>query len=187
MKIKHCGEFMNREEEFVRKCAVGFIESVNKEEDYKMVFLVRGDLEMSPGKLFVQSNQATAMCLKNASDGAKQNWYQGCIRCIVLEVEDDKDLVKMNYKLDAIKIPHYLTIDIGATEFGKPTVTCLGIGPAESDLIDGFTGDYPLYKPNEEFLQKEYGLDKNCQDIMKTINKRTSNIPSYYPRGGENG
>lgn len=139
--------------------------------EYKQVILLDESLEMSPGKLAVQINHATAMSMWKARTYAVNEWIKGCIKVIILGVPDTYELVDLDYRLKATGIPHFLVTDLGVTEFGKPKITSLGIGPAKSSEINKFTSKYKLYKPNVKWLEDQYGagiLDSN-QDIMELI------------------
>jgi PTH2 family peptidyl-tRNA hydrolase len=140
--------------------------------DYKQVILIREDLEMSPGKLGVQVNHATAMGMYNAPKSNIDGWVKGCIKVILLGVPDSYELVDLDYQLKGSGLPHFLVTDLGVTEFGEPTITALGIGPAESSEINKFTSKYNLYQPNEKFLVERFGHEiLENQDVMELIKK----------------
>jgi PTH2 family peptidyl-tRNA hydrolase len=42
------------------------------------------------------------------------------------------------------RLPVYLVRDRGLTQVPPDTVTCLGIGPAPTNLVDNLTGDLAL-------------------------------------------
>jgi PTH2 family peptidyl-tRNA hydrolase len=142
------------------------------ETEYKQVILIREDLEMSPGKLAVQTNHATAMSIWKARRDAINEWIKGCIKVIVLGVPDAYELVDLDYQLKGTGLPHFLVTDLGVTEFGKPEITALGIGPAKSSEINKFTGKYKLYQPNIDWLKETYGENVlGEQDIMQLVKK----------------
>jgi PTH2 family peptidyl-tRNA hydrolase len=146
----------------------------NLKTEYKHVILVREDLPMSMGKFGVQIHHASVKSMKRASAEAVKRWNEQCIKTILLAVPDAYELVDLDYQLDERDdIPNFLVIDLGVTEFGEPTITSMGIGPAESDKIDEFTSKYGLYKPNEEFLKENFQIDgEQVQDVMKFIEKK---------------
>lgn len=151
-------------------------EKLNSE--YKIVILIRKDLKMSMGKFAVQISHATAKAMMESNKEIVDKWNEGCIKTIILEVPDAYELVDLDYKLDNSELSHYLVADLGVTEFGEPTITCLGI-LGESELIDNFTSNYKLYEPNKEFLEENYGLEDGTQvqDVMKHIeNKRNEKV-----------
>ena len=83
---------------------------------------------------------------------------------------DAYELVDLDYQLKGSGLPHFLVTDLGVTEFGEPTITALGIGPAKSSEINKFTSKYNLYKPNEKFLVETFGEKvMEEQDVMDMI------------------
>lgn len=63
-------------------------------------------------------------------------------------VDTEEELLEIYQRamLGADHPPCYLVTDSGVTEFGgKPTNTCLAIGPDDSEKIDKITGHLPLY------------------------------------------
>lgn len=78
------------------------------------------------------------------------NWLNGIYTKVVVGVDDEDELMTLVEQLESIKgegtdIPYALITDCGKTEFGGiPTVTCLGIGPADSVVLDRITGHLKL-------------------------------------------
>lgn len=138
--------------------------------EYKHVILIREDLPMSMGKLGVQVHHASVKSMRKANEQVVKKWNEQCIKTILLGVPDDYELVDLYYQLDESNLPFFLAIDLGVTEFGKPTITALGIGPGTSDEIDKYTSQYNLYKPNEDFLKEHFNIDgEQVQDVMKYV------------------
>lgn len=74
-------------------------------------------------------------------------WLNGVFTKVVVSVPDDAALRDLYNRIqtDAPEIPVALITDCGRTEFhGKPTNTCIGIGPYYADEIDRFTADLQL-------------------------------------------
>ena len=74
-------------------------------------------------------------------------WLNGVFTKVVVSVPDDAALRDLYNRIqtDAPEIPVALITDCGRTEFhGKPTNTCIGIGPYYADDIDRFTADLQL-------------------------------------------
>jgi peptidyl-tRNA hydrolase, PTH2 family len=107
----------------------------------KQVILVREDLLMPIGKACVQCAHASVEAvLKSPADLVKA-WKKEGMTKVVLVVKDQKHLM---VKLQAAKNAGLVTAlirDAGKTFFTEPTVTCLGVGPAEDDKIDAFSGN----------------------------------------------
>lgn len=75
------------------------------------------------------------------------DWLNGKFTKIVVSVPGEAELLELKEKIDKSDhyIPSALITDCGLTEFhGQPTVTCLGLGPCESNVLDEFTKDLPL-------------------------------------------
>jgi len=72
-------------------------------------------------------------------------WLEHDFTKIVVGVEDEAELLKIKEKCDEIGVVNALITDNGWTEFhGVPTITCLGIGPTDSLILDQITGDLKL-------------------------------------------
>jgi PTH2 family peptidyl-tRNA hydrolase len=68
-------------------------------------------------------------------------WSNGAFAKIVLSVETEEDLLKVQELALAAGLPCALITDAGRTEFhGVPTNTTVAIGPAPAEEIDKITG-----------------------------------------------
>ena len=82
--------------------------------------------------------------------GVLDSWLNGIFTKVVVGVDSEQELLDLASMLEkqnheGVFIPYALITDCGKTEFGGvPTVTCLGIGPAPSEVIDWFTGGLKL-------------------------------------------
>jgi PTH2 family peptidyl-tRNA hydrolase len=115
--------------------------------EYKLVVVVRDDLEMSVGKLSAQVAHAAVTCALEAK--AKRTkwfseWYREGQRKVVLKVDSVEELRELKEEVSRAKLPYSLVTDAGLTELPPNTTTCLGIGPAPSRDIDAITGSLPL-------------------------------------------
>lgn len=69
-----------------------------------------------------------------------QKWANSGAKKIVLQVESEEDIKKLQNEATLNNIVNYVITDSGLTEFGGiPTVTAIAIGPDESDKIDKIT------------------------------------------------
>ncbi|MEM0373257.1 MAG: peptidyl-tRNA hydrolase Pth2 [Sulfolobales archaeon] len=116
-------------------------------DDIKQVIVIRSDLKISIGKIAVQVAHAAV----SASEKAKKeeyNWWEKWMKSgqkkIVLKVSSEEELVELYNKSLSARLPVVLIYDAGLTELPPNTLTCLGIGPAPSNLIDKVTGHLPL-------------------------------------------
>ena len=63
---------------------------------------------------------------------------------VAVKVKDEKELGEVEEAADQLGLPHALIVDRGLTEVPEGTITCLGIGPAPSAMIDRITGKLKL-------------------------------------------
>lgn len=115
--------------------------------EYKLVIVVRGDLELSRGKLAVQVAHAAVSC-SNAARGNQEKWYRAWFaegqRKVVVQAFDIAHLQELAAKARSLKLSAELIQDAGLTEVAPGTVTCLGVGPGPDHLVDSVTGSLKL-------------------------------------------
>ena len=114
---------------------------------YKQALIFRLDLKIGRGKIAVQCAHAAV----GASEEARykfpdwwKNWLEEGQRKIALKVPGLEEILKLQREASAKRLPVSLVKDMGLTQIPPGTVTCVGIGPAPSRLIDELTGDLPL-------------------------------------------
>ncbi len=115
--------------------------------EYKLVIVVRSDLQMSGGKLAVQVAHAAVTCAVEAKVKKQDwfaRWYREGQRKVVLRVDGLDELRTLDSKAARAGLPRALITDAGLTELPPETTTCLGIGPAPAASIDPVTGSLPL-------------------------------------------
>ncbi len=115
--------------------------------EYKLVVVIRDDLDISGGKLAAQVAHAAVTCALEAK--AKKTkwfstWYREGQRKVVLRAKDLQHLRELGEKARRLGLPCTLITDAGYTELPPNTTTCLGIGPAPENEIDKVTGSLPL-------------------------------------------
>lgn len=137
----------------------------------KQVIVVRGDLDKLlkfKGKLAAQVSHASLGALfKNSTyyrgecgdsllrkcipvlNGDVLQWFDKEFTKVVVKCKDEKELLEIYEKVknsehEVLRTYHSLIKDAGHTVFDQPTLTCLGIGPAPSNIIDEITGKLPL-------------------------------------------
>lgn len=114
---------------------------------YKQVIAVRKDLKMGKGKLAAQVAHAAVACALEAQKKYPEwfnNWLNEGQAKIVIKVQDEEELRKLAKEAEELSIPSSLIVDRGLTQLQPGTVTCLGLGPAPSSLIDKLTINYKL-------------------------------------------
>lgn len=122
--------------------------------EFKMVVLVRKDLNMSVGKIAAQVGHAVYELQHNiftTDDGMKfdeldelsDEWYEEGGRIVVLAVNslDELEHYAQQAEKHGLNIAKYS--DAGVTEVAPNTITVLGIGPALASDIDIVTGGLP--------------------------------------------
>ncbi len=117
--------------------------------EFKLVIVMRTDLSLSCGKLAAQASHA-AVCCAFAARKSHPKWFKKWqaegAKKVVVRVEYLDELMFLEKKAKAQKLPTCLITDAGLTEIPPSTVTCLGIGPGPNPSIDPITGDLPLLK-----------------------------------------
>jgi PTH2 family peptidyl-tRNA hydrolase len=116
-------------------------------QEYKLVIVVRDDLDMSGGKLAAQVAHAAVTCALEAKARKTKwfaSWYQEGQRKVVLRARDLEHLRDLGAKARTMGLPYALITDAGYTELPPNTTTCLGIGPAPENDVDRITGSLPL-------------------------------------------
>jgi|SRR5215510_11175591 peptidyl-tRNA hydrolase, PTH2 family len=115
--------------------------------EFKQVIVVRKELRMGIGKLAAQVAHA-------AVSGAEQvmtnhpswfmKWFNSGQAKIVVKVHSLEELHNIKRKAQTSGLPVVQVQDRGLTQIPEGTVTCLGIGPAPTSLIDRITKDLKL-------------------------------------------
>ncbi|MGI0085832.1 MAG: peptidyl-tRNA hydrolase Pth2 [Nitrososphaerales archaeon] len=115
--------------------------------EYKQVIVVRNDLKMGKGKLAVQVAHASVSSVEQARKH-RPAWYQAWIHDnqakICVKVNSEMELRLIKGRVDEAGIPNTLIQDAGLTQLDPGTTTCLGIGPAPSEVLDRYTGELKL-------------------------------------------
>ena len=114
---------------------------------FKQVILVRTDLKMGRGKLAAQVAHASVGAVLKAMKTHKE-WFEKWMvegqAKVVLRVPNESKLLEYRDKALSVGLPTELVVDRGLTQLKPGTTTCLGIGPAPSELIDVLTGTLKL-------------------------------------------
>ena len=108
--------------------------------DLKQVILVRDDLKLPKGKLAAQVSHASVDAMLKTSKRIIDAWREQGMGKIVLKVKDEAELRKYMQQANQAGLITALITDAGKTVLAPGTVTCLGIGPDETHLIDKITG-----------------------------------------------
>lgn len=88
-----------------------------------------------------QGNGCVEYVLKVKPDSVLEDWWEGSFTKVALGCDTLQDLLDIYKQSKDSKLPVSIITDSGRTEFGgKPTITCIAIGPADSADIDKITG-----------------------------------------------
>ncbi|MGZ4857750.1 MAG: aminoacyl-tRNA hydrolase [Methanobacteriaceae archaeon] len=112
----------------------------------KQVIVIRSDLVMSRGKLAAQACHASLGAFKRADERKIKKWELEGGKKVIVQVNSKEDLFQVYEQVKAAGIPSFLVTDAGHTELPPSTVTCLGVGPDEDEIIDKITQDLKLLK-----------------------------------------
>ncbi|KAL2642277.1 hypothetical protein R1flu_009864 [Riccia fluitans] len=110
-------------------------------EDFKMVLVVRNDLKMGKGKIAAQCSHATLGLYKkivNRAPKALVRWEMCGQVKVVTKTETEEELLFLQSRSKALKIPTHITIDAGRTQIAANSRTVMAIlGPVQ--LVDEVT------------------------------------------------
>ena len=107
---------------------------------YKLVILVREDLNLPKGKLSAQVAHASVDCALKSDRKIVDLWKKEGAKKIVLKVKDEKELFKYKELAEDSGLKTALISDAGHTVVEPGTITCLGIGPDLEEKIDKVSG-----------------------------------------------
>ncbi|HBG8470967.1 TPA: aminoacyl-tRNA hydrolase [Clostridioides difficile] len=133
------------------------------EENIKQVIIIRKDLKMPKGKMVAQGSHASLGAILETMRRKKLNensyelildiekhsdldvWINGIFKKVCLYVNSESELTNIYNKAMEMKLPAYMTVDLGLTVFnGVKQKTAVAIGPAKGDKIDEITGNLKL-------------------------------------------
>ncbi len=123
------------------------IDNMSDGFEYKQGLIVRLDLKMGRGKIAVQCAHAAVSAAEEARLRFPEwwkHWIEEGQAKIALKVSDLDSLLRLEFDAKSKHIPFCIVKDRGLTQVQPGTITCLGVGPAPSHVLDGLTGDLPL-------------------------------------------
>ncbi len=117
------------------------------EFEFKQVIVVRKDLDMGKGKIAVQVAHAAVSAAEEARRRFTE-WWEAWLKegqCkVAVRVDSEEEIHQLERKSRELRLPCALVTDRGLTQVEPGTITCLGIGPGPSSVIDTLTGNLSL-------------------------------------------
>jgi PTH2 family peptidyl-tRNA hydrolase len=114
---------------------------------FKQVIVIRRDLGMGTGKIAAQAAHAAVMAAEKTK-AKKPEWFEewrdsGQAK-VVVKVKGMVELREVLKRAESLHLPVVEVKDSGLTQVPPGTLTCIGIGPGPSDLIDRATSHLRL-------------------------------------------
>ena len=122
------------------------VENESEQASLKQVIVVNDALQLPTGKLAAQVAHAALAAYLNASPEVRLQWLGDGMTKIVLKGEDENVLQKLHEDATRLALPVALVRDAGHTVVAAGTMTCVGIGPGETSVIDSITGGLRLVR-----------------------------------------
>ena len=110
----------------------------------KQVIVIRNDLKMSKGKTAAQACHGCLGSYKKANSNKIKEWEVEGEKKVIVKVNTLEELFEIKELAKRNNIPNYMVKDAGRTELPGGTITCLGIGPDDDEIIDKVTQDLKL-------------------------------------------
>jgi PTH2 family peptidyl-tRNA hydrolase len=115
--------------------------------DFKQVIVVRRDLGMGTGKIAVQVAHAAVIGAEKAKV-CKPEWFESWFESgqakVVVKVKSSEELWEVMKRAEQLHLPVVQVHDSGLTQIPPGTITCIGIGPAPSELVGKVTNKLKL-------------------------------------------
>ncbi|MDQ4100751.1 MAG: peptidyl-tRNA hydrolase Pth2 [Thermoproteota archaeon] len=115
--------------------------------DFKQVIIVRRDIKMGTGKIAAQVAHAAVMGAERVKTFRREwfrDWFAAGQAKVVVKVSGIEELMAVRRRAEELSLPVVQVQDSGLTQIPSGTITCIGIGPAPSGLIDRVTSELKL-------------------------------------------
>ena len=115
--------------------------------DFKQVIIVRRDVNMGTGKIAAQVAHAAVMGAEKVKASRIEwfnSWFAAGQAKVVVKVKSIEELMDVRMRAEELNLPVVQVHDSGLTQIPSGTITCVGIGPAPSELIDKVTFELKL-------------------------------------------
>ncbi len=118
-----------------------------RDMEFKQVIIVRRDISMGTGKVAAQVAHAAVMGAEKVKVFRREwfnLWFDRGQAKVVVKVKNIEELMTVKERAEELNLPVVQVRDSGLTQIPSGTITCIGIGPAPSDLIDKVTVELKL-------------------------------------------
>jgi peptidyl-tRNA hydrolase, PTH2 family len=114
---------------------------------YKQVIVVRRDLRMGIGKIAAQVAHAAVLGAERTKQFNQvwfHRWFESGQAKVVVKVQSFEELIALRNVAEKLSLIVVQVEDRGLTQLPAGTTTCIGIGPAPTELIDRVTSRLKL-------------------------------------------
>jgi PTH2 family peptidyl-tRNA hydrolase len=114
---------------------------------YKQVIVVRRDLRMGIGKMAAQVAHAAVLGAERTKQFNEvwfHRWFESGQAKVVVKVQSFEELIELRKVAENLSLVVVQVEDRGLTQIPAGTTTCIGIGPAPTELIDRVTSRLKL-------------------------------------------
>ncbi|XP_045771006.1 peptidyl-tRNA hydrolase 2, mitochondrial-like [Maniola jurtina] len=123
------------------------VKKIVSDSEYKLVLVVRTDLNMGKGKIAAQCSHAAVgayeKALKRDPEGLR-SWQMTGQAKIALKTDSVDEIKQIADNAKKMGLVTSLIRDAGRTQIAPNSITVLGVGPAPKDVIDKVTGHLKL-------------------------------------------
>jgi peptidyl-tRNA hydrolase, PTH2 family len=115
--------------------------------EFKQVIIVRRDVNMGTGKIAAQVAHAAVMGAEKVKVSRREwfnSWFAAGQPKVVVKVKSVEELIKVRNLAEDLRLPVVQVQDSGLTQIPPGTITCIGIGPAPSEIVDKVTLELKL-------------------------------------------
>ncbi|CAG9791643.1 unnamed protein product [Diatraea saccharalis] len=127
--------------------AIKAVKKFATNSEYKLVLVVRTDLNMSKGKIAAQCGHAAVGAFEKAQrkdpEGLKC-WRMTGQAKVALKIDSVDEIKQIADNAQKMGLITSLIRDAGRTQIAPNSITVLGVGPAPKDVIDKVTGHLKL-------------------------------------------
>jgi PTH2 family peptidyl-tRNA hydrolase len=119
----------------------------HRNEECKLVLVVRTDLGMTKGKIAAQCSHATLACykaLKKENSPVLARWERLGQAKVSVQVKSEDELLLLQAQALSLGLCAKVIHDAGRTQIASGSATVLGVGPGPRTVVDQVTGGLKL-------------------------------------------